>query len=151
VGTQRQERYERQDAMHIVSTTLLAGYCSLLFFGTHWPWIPTQPDWFRVPHGLSLAPDKLAHIGAFALLALVVAIWYRARRPQFTWKHYATVAAILAIYAPLDELSQYLVPRRTPDVYDFIANLAGIGLGLAAFYLASLCLIALKPRRSAWH
>ena len=137
--------------MHILSTTVLVSYFSLLIFGTHWPRLPRCPDWMVMPEGISLAPDKVAHFAAFAILALLVAFWFRTRRGRLTWRHYAMVAAALAIYAPLDEITQALVPPRNPDVYDFVANLAGIAVGLMTFYLLGLGAAALRLKPPAWH
>ncbi|REJ70463.1 MAG: hypothetical protein DWQ31_01055 [Planctomycetota bacterium] len=122
--------------MQVLSTTMLGSYFALLVFGTHWPWLPQQPDWVPVPTGFALGPDKIAHITAFAGLSLLLAFWMQSRAARLTWRHYGVVALVLALYAPLDELTQAWVPPRTPDVYDFYANLIGIGIGLAMFFLA---------------
>lgn len=136
--------------MHLISTAALALYASLLVFGTHWPRLPARPEWMVVPAGFAMGPDKVAHFVAFAMLAMLAAIWIRVRRGQLGWRQYAIVAGVLAAYAPLDEITQALVPPRTPDVYDFVANLAGITAGLTAFYMLGLCGSALRPKPSVW-
>ncbi len=140
----------RQSSMQIITSVMLLGYFSLLFFGTHWPWLPARPDWFVVPDAISIAPDKMAHIIAFTILSLLVTLWIRARRRVFNWRHYAAIAAGLAAYAHFDEVTQYLVPRRTPDFYDLVANLTGIALGMTMFMVASWCVMAMRPKPTAW-
>jgi len=39
-------------------------------------------------------------------------------------------------YAAFDELTQMLVPSRSCDVKDFLADLAGISTGLLTFHIA---------------
>lgn len=140
----------KKAAMQAISTTMLASYFALLFFGTHWPWLPTRADWMDLSHRLAVAPDKIAHTVAFGGLSLLVAFWLRARRRNFHWRHDALMAAGLIAYAHVDEVTQYLVPHRTPDVYDLLANLVGIALGLTTFYVAWWCVAVVRPPASAW-
>lgn len=69
--------------------------------------------------------DKVIHLSIFAapaLAALIVGI--RAR-----W-----ALGILAVYAPISELVQhFLLPHRTGDVFDVIADLSGVLLGGLAY------------------
>lgn len=81
------------------------------------------------PGGLFPGSDKVAHFlefaafGAILLLALTSADW----RP---WD--APLAASLGIvYGLVDELHQILVPGRTPDVLDAVADAAGVLLAVA--------------------
>ncbi|MDZ4182846.1 MAG: VanZ family protein [Candidatus Cloacimonadaceae bacterium] len=75
--------------------------------------------------------DKLAHVGVYFVLALLVnrsLLNYRVKR------NYALmVYLLLLISAGMDEYHQYFIPGRSVSIYDFIAN--GIGLlgGLLLF------------------
>ncbi len=77
---------------------------------------------------LPTGSDKVIHAGAYAVLAALLTVAL-GRRP---------VAAIAAatLYGLTDELHQALVPGRTPDPLDLLADLAGATLGgLAVAYL----------------
>ena len=71
--------------------------------------------------GLGDYPD-LQHFLAFVLLALLVAAarWPIARWPAIT---------ALVGYAVLTELAQAVIPGRTADLWDGLANLAGLAVG----------------------
>jgi len=78
--------------------------------------------------------DKLVHLSIFAapaFAALVVGI--RAR-----W-----ALGILALHAPISELIQHFVlPHRSGDVFDVLADLSGILIGALAYLVWS--------RRQRW-
>jgi VanZ family protein len=84
--------------------------------------------------------DKLAHVGIFCgfsfLLALVLLMRnvHRGVRAQLTSAQYAWIAAGITIYAALDELTQPWTGRDR-SFWDWIADLAGMGLGLVLFAL----------------
>ena len=69
--------------------------------------------------------DKLVHLVIFALPVLA-ALMAGLRAP---W-----VLGILAVHAPVSELVQHFaLPRRTGDLLDMVADLAGVALGYLAF------------------
>ena len=77
--------------------------------------------------------DKAAHIGLFAVtgFAIVFATTSRTRlRTRLLLA--ATAGVVLGAGA---EISQHFIPHRTMDIYDFLADLVGLGLGLAVFSL----------------
>ena len=73
--------------------------------------------------GLGDYPD-LQHFLAFVLLALLVAAarWPVARR--------AAITALVG-YALATEFAQAVIPGRTADLWDGLANLAGLAVGAA--------------------
>ncbi len=71
-------------------------------------------------------PDILAHMAAYAALALAGGIAFRRARSLFM-----LAAGLLLLGAGL-ELVQALVPGRDASGYEFLANMAGIALGSAA-------------------
>jgi VanZ family protein len=112
----------------LVALALVAAvYWLVMFVGTHVPLSRTQTN---DPYSL----DKLLHAAAFAGLAVLLAAvgWACGFR---SWKLYASVLAVLAIYGIFDEASQALVRRREADLFDWFADLAGTLLGIAAFAL----------------
>jgi VanZ family protein len=102
-------------------------YWLALFIGTHLP-LPDDPQREKkVPHG-----DKLVHAAAFAGLALLVSAAIHSERPSKPGQWFF-VLLILTAYAAVDELSQGLVRNRVPDGGDWVADIAGVMVGIALF------------------
>jgi len=96
---------------------VLPAYWVFLFCVTHFPEL--QLD---VP---IRAPDKVAHVGAFGLLAFL--FW---RFAQTVWyplsdRFVLAAAGSLLAYAALDEYLQQFV-GRSPDLVDWLYDVAGI-------------------------
>ena len=92
----------------------LAIYWVTIFVGTH------------LPASIRLTPDvsdKLKHFVAFAGLTFLMCYATTSRR---TLARFGTIAAVVLIYAAVDEWSQRFVPRRVPSVGDFLADAAGM-------------------------
>jgi VanZ family protein len=107
-----------------------AAYWLAIFVATHWP-----------PRGATGPPaynDKLAHFVAYGGLAgglMLAAIWLGKRN----WRVMLLVFSAAALYGVFDECTQTLV-GRTPDVKDWLADIAGAGVGiLAAMGITKLC------------
>lgn len=85
---------------------------------------------FTPASGVPSAPpgvDKLVHLALFAALA-VTGRWAGVRR--------GLLAALLALYAAVSELLQSLdVLNRSTSVADWLADVAGVLLGLLAWHL----------------
>lgn len=115
---------------------LAAAYWVALFVSTH---MPVE----NVDLGISNI-DKLAHCGAYAILAFsigsVLALWrgYQTRQPIWIWT--LTIA-----YGAIDEATQHFVPSRSPDVIDLACDAAGATLGLV---LVHVCVVGLRSWRS---
>lgn len=75
--------------------------------------------------------DKPSHQIAFALLALC-ACWMVGTRRRLTLKYLAVIAAVLLAYNAVDELTQAPIPRRTPSLHNWLADVLGVPVGLAA-------------------
>ncbi len=67
--------------------------------------------------------DKIAHAVAFALLMLWYAQIYAGRRDR------VRCASSLAVLGLIIELLQSLVPYRSADGWDLVADCVGVGLG----------------------
>jgi VanZ family protein len=100
---------------------VLPAYGIFLFCLTHFPNLEVD-----VP---IRAPDKLAHVGAFGLLAFL--FW---RFAQTLWyplsnRFVLAAAGCLAAYAALDEYLQGFVGRST-DLVDWLCDVGGIAVVL---------------------
>ncbi len=100
---------------------ILLVYWLALFVSTH---IPVPADLLRAP-----GSDKIAHFLAYAGLALLFGLWVR-RTPWGSQLHPLAAFLALAAWAALDELLQIPV-NRTADPLDWVADAAGILVGLA--------------------
>lgn len=69
--------------------------------------------------------DKVAHLGSFALVMLTgLLVGYRPR----------TLAVVLVAHALVSEVVQHtLLPGRSGDVVDLVADVAGVALGWLAW------------------
>jgi VanZ family protein len=93
----------------------------------------------HLPFGVS---DKLAHFATYAAMSAGVAGFCHDARAVLRW------AALAVLIGGAVELGQRLVPMRTPELGDFLANVAGVGLG-AALALLWLALVVRPLRRAA--
>ncbi len=114
-----------------VRRALFVLYAIALLVATHWPKLTIRGPIER--------PDLLLHAGAFGLWTLLlIACGFFGR--VLSTRNILICAAIGAVYAPLDELSQSLPGlHRVSAVDDALANLLGIALaGGACLGLAAI-------------
>lgn len=78
--------------------------------------------------------DKVAHFGIFFLLT---GLFWKAFRLAF-WK----IAILLAVYGALVEVVQEYFTRRTGDIWDWVADMAGVLTFILLRKLWHLC----RPR-----
>lgn len=106
-------------------------YWVAAFTITHIPPLrPYNPD--ALPRLIPL--DKIVHVGGFAILAWLL-MNLLTRRIGTIWSILLTVL-LCAIYGVVDELTQPLF-NRTADIWDWVADMAGCGVGLAFFLFGS--------------
>lgn len=84
-----------------------------------------------------LSPDKLIHIALFSGLAFLLAFGLRRQYPNLTTRCIFTWVAIISTFiAVLTELLQWYLPiKRDGNIYDGIADVAGVFIGFAAFFI----------------
>ena len=100
-----------------------AAYWLIIFAGTHVP----GHVLYHIGH-----KDKVFHFGAFVgLSALLCGAVSCFRKPGPAV--YAAVFAVAAVYGVFDELTQQLVPLRTADPLDWLADICGAAIGVLAF------------------
>jgi VanZ family protein len=100
-------------------------YWLAMFAGTHLPLQTTPPG---DPYSL----DKLQHITAFAIFAALLC-YAGSTFGVARLRLYVGVIGLIAGYAAIDEFSQQFVPERTPDFFDWLADMAGAATGIVAF------------------
>jgi VanZ family protein len=124
-------------AMIRIATLCLLGYWLLLFTATHLP-SKSMPS-----IGFS---DKIQHALAFAGLAFLLA-WAIPKRA--TWQsHLVLTLAIAVIYGGVDEITQKFIPGRHCDWWDFVADVIGACLGIAAYFAIRFALMQLSWGRA---
>jgi VanZ family protein len=70
--------------------------------------------------------DKLAHMGAYAVLGVLVVFGFAGRLPvRLTSRLAVLTVLVTTLYGVSDELHQMFVPGRSADVYDVMADAAG--------------------------
>jgi len=106
------------------SGLVLIVYWVALFAATHGPPPPKIPE---VSHA-----DKFMHVGAYLVLALLCSC-YVFLRGGVRNRRLKTIA-VIAAYALVDEILQHFV-GRTCDAADWLADVVGATLGIAAFWL----------------
>ena len=102
----------------------LFGYWLMLLVATHLP-----REFPGLPGG---GKDKWVHLGAFAVLAWLVAMAWEQSTGRLRTVHLVVVWILLASYAAADELTQILV-GRTASFADWSADSVGVVAGLIAF------------------
>lgn len=116
--------------------TLPAVLWPVLIFGASS--IPAE----EIPHSQIFYYDKLLHAGVFGVFCFLM---YRAltlKTPPLSEGKamlYSVLATIL--YGATDELHQFLVPGRTPEIYDLAAD------GVGALICISILTIVRRIRR----
>ncbi|MCE9525634.1 MAG: VanZ family protein [Planctomycetales bacterium] len=102
-----------------------AAYWLLLFAGTHAPGNVVNAGGNT---------DKVYHFFAFfGLTILLCGSMASFRRPGTAL--YATIVGLVAAYGIFDELTQMLIPNRTADPLDWLADMSGAILGVLTFSL----------------
>jgi VanZ family protein len=81
-------------------------------------------DHLKLPKALSL--DKIFHLGVYAVLVLLFAFPLKPFSREFYWSIGFTIFFGLGI----EFVQHYLIPNRTGDVFDVLANLLGVAIGV---------------------
>ncbi len=107
----------------------LAVYWIILFVFTTIP-VDTLPKLFDVQ-------DKLEHFAAyFALSILLFLAFHFQEKIPFLKRNVVLITfSCIMIYGAVDELHQMLIPGRMADIFDWIADALGGGLGIFSTFL----------------
>jgi uncharacterized protein YfiM (DUF2279 family) len=96
-------------------------WVAIILIGTSWPGVSLGPD------GLPL--DKVAHFGAYAVLAALI---LRATRTPHEWRTALVVLVVVSLFGAVDEWHQSFIPRRSMSFADWIADTLGAVCGVLA-------------------
>lgn len=75
-----------------------------------------------------LAPDKLVHLGLYGVLGWLVVRAVDAGEPAAPMAVAGALAAAV-VFAALDEWHQTWIPSRSPQLVDWLADVAGLTVG----------------------
>lgn len=84
--------------------------------------------------GLFPGADKIAHGGIYAALAAGCAFALRSSHPSLQRCWWLVAAGLASLYGVTDELHQLLVPGRSCDVWDWVADTGGAFGGVGGFF-----------------
>jgi len=123
-----------------LAASATAAYAAVLVFMTHYP----KPQELLGPNAPS---DKTLHVMAYAVLAGLVGLTLVAAG-RWTGPAIARAAGWMTIFGGLDEITQPLPWfRRAADPLDWVFDLGGIALGLAAVAVAVAIWRAVRGRQ----
>ncbi|MEI6177909.1 MAG: VanZ family protein [Verrucomicrobiota bacterium] len=90
----------------------------------------------HIPYG-----DKVGHLGLIGTLSLLCNLAISPKKYAFLPRFITLTTLILLVFLSLEELAQAFIPTRTCDVFDWLADLAGLALGqfAAAALSRQLC------------
>jgi VanZ family protein len=99
-------------------------------------WVLSSQSILPHPKGV-FGWDKLQHLLAYAVLAGTVGLWaspaFWKRRPVLAL---SVAALVSSAYGVIDEIHQYFVPGRNCNIWDWLADALGAGIGAAAVLAA---------------
>lgn len=83
--------------------------------------------------------DKVGHIGIFGIMGFLSNL----ALPNFRIRHLprlvTAITFILFVLVSLEEISQLFIPARTCDIFDWLADVAGLAIGQIAATVLSHC------------
>ena len=101
-------------------------YCVFIFIQSQLPAPFEMPE---VPHF-----DKLLHLGAYGVMAVLFYRTYLAGWPQALKRTLIWASVIsTALYGLSDEIHQYFVPERSADLLDWLADAVGAAVGAVIY------------------
>jgi VanZ family protein len=122
--------------LRAIALLVLAGYWLALVVGTHWP---RPPELFGIGES-----DKFLHFSAYFGLAFLVCLnWALAW--GMGWRHWLAIAAILAAFGAVDEITQIPVGRNC-DLRDWFADVTGVAAGMAVFAVGWAIVLGVSRR-----
>lgn len=81
----------------------------------------------HIPYG-----DKVGHLGLIGTLSLLCNLAFHPRQPGWLPRWITLVTLILLVILSGEEIAQAFIPHRTCDIFDWLADLAGLATGQVA-------------------
>ena len=78
----------------------------------------------HIPYG-----DKVGHLGLIGTLSLLCNLAFHPRHPGWLPRWITLVTLILLVILSGEEIAQAFIPHRTCDIFDWLADLAGLAAG----------------------
>lgn len=101
----------------------LALFCGAIFWQSGYPSMIPEP---LFPHD-----DKVMHLGAYAVMAVLAARWIRQEKPELRVSGIRILALIFTgLFGLSDEIHQTFVADRFASVTDWLADMAGALFGV---------------------
>jgi VanZ family protein len=130
----------RKFVVYLILTTLYAVLIFYLSSQSHLPQAASEMEdllhkilsiigvrYFHIFEFIIRYPDKLEHFMVFFVFGILLRLTASHSRYPSIRENAMLVALMIGIgYGALDEVHQMLVPYRSPSIYDFIADAAGI-------------------------
>ena len=108
-------------------------------------WLSSRSTLPRPPGASPSLVSVLGHLGAYAVLALLLA-WALLATGRRLPGTFALAWVLAVLYGVTDEIHQSFVPNRHPDLFDVLTDATGAAVALAAvWWLAGQA----GPRRAA--
>lgn len=108
----------------------LAIYWGVIFLLTHIPLPKASHSAGRLPH-----TDKIVHFTFYFGLSFLL-VWLLSQRRRPIWMTVAMTLGLVCLYGCIDELLQQLIPSRSADVLDLLADALGGTAGIVGFFTA---------------
>jgi VanZ family protein len=125
-----------------LAIVVLAAYWLCIFVGTHLPNMgKSVPLHFEVN-------DKIKHFSAFFLLGGLLC--YVTNSPRWL-QRFVIIGVVGMTYAAIDEITQNFIPGRYPDLFDFVADAAGLWSAIAIYVAAKYIYLFLHKQGSGEH
>ena len=125
-------RDSRMQTAAQVARYLTALLLVTMFIGTHIP-VETPPP--------LAPPDKLLHVVAYMVLTVAILTSWELSAGELQPQHYFAVWLFGTLYGAFDEITQIPVGRHC-DGMDWLADVAGIVIGLVCYRLGRLLLVS---------
>lgn len=124
-----------------VAWGLFAAWCAAIFYLSSLPSDELPTPLFGIP-----GFDKVAHVGAFAVGAALLAAALRFSTAWGKWRIAVVAVLGLALFGATDEWHQLYTPNRSgADPYDWLADVIGAA-GAMACYLYAQTRSRIRPR-----
>jgi len=78
----------------------------------------------RIPHG-----DKVGHLGLIGTMSFLCNLAFPSRKAGFLPGFITLTTLVLLVFLSMEELSQAFIKTRHLDLYDWLADLAGLAIG----------------------